>query len=62
MNLQDQKYWKKSKSICSAEPNYLLQFEMRYPVVHTKVSENLEKKIFCLGFFQKNECWGNFMY
>jgi hypothetical protein len=28
MNLQDQK----SKSISSAEPNYLCQFEMRYPV------------------------------
>ena len=32
MNLQNQKYQKKSKSIFSAEPNYLLQFEMRYPV------------------------------
>ena len=33
MNLQDQKYQKKSKSISSAEPNYLCQFEMRYPVI-----------------------------
>ena len=32
MNLQNQKYQKKSKSISSAETNYLLQFEMRYPV------------------------------
>ena len=32
MNLQDQKYLKKSKSISSAETNYLSQFEMRYPV------------------------------
>ena len=33
MNLQDQKYYQKSKFISSAEPNYLSQFEMRYPVV-----------------------------
>ena len=32
MNLQDQKYYQKLKSISSAEPNYLSQFEMRYPV------------------------------
>ena len=32
MNLQDQKYYKKLKSLSSAEPNYLSQFEMRYPV------------------------------
>ena len=32
MNTQDPKYQQKSKAISSAEPNYLSQFEMRYPV------------------------------
>ena len=36
MNLQDQKYRQKSKSISSAEPNYLSQFEMRNPVLKYK--------------------------
>ena len=40
MNLQHQKYQQKSKYIFSAEPNYLCQFEMRYPVLHFK---NLEE-------------------
>ena len=37
MNLHDQKYYQKSKSISSAEPNYLSQFEMRYPVYKIKM-------------------------
>ena len=36
MNLQGQKYQQKSKSRSSAEPNYLCQFEMRYPVAHER--------------------------
>ena len=32
MNTQDPKYQQKSKAIYSAEPNYLSQFEMIYPV------------------------------
>ena len=39
MNTQDSKYQQKSKAISSAEPNYLSQFEMRYPV---DKSEGLE--------------------
>ena len=34
MNPQDQKYYQKLKSISSAEPNYLSQFEMRYPALY----------------------------
>ena len=34
MNTYDPKYHQKSKAISSAEPNYLSQFEMRYPVVY----------------------------
>ena len=32
MSTQDPKYHQKAKAISSAEPNYLSQFEMRYPV------------------------------
>ena len=32
MNMQDEKYQQKSKSISSAEPNYFVHFAMRYPV------------------------------
>ena len=46
MNTQDPKYQQKSKAISSAEPNYLSQFEMRYPVDETKTeSWNLCQKI-----------------
>ena len=35
MNIQDEKYHQKSKSISSAEPNYFVHFAMRYSVVKT---------------------------
>ena len=35
MDMQDEKYQRKSKSISSAEPNYFVHFAMRYPVIVT---------------------------
>ena len=32
MDMQDEKYQQKSKSISSAEPNYFVHLAMRYPV------------------------------
>ena len=46
MNPQDPKYQQKSKAISSAEPNYLSQFEMRYPVSVALRSVNLSRAIF----------------
>ena len=40
MNPQDPKYQEKLKAISSAEPNYLSQFEMRYPVPKNPIKLN----------------------
>ena len=45
MNMQDEKYPQKSKSISSEEANYFVHFAMRYPVLSkcafTKVCSRL---------------------
>ena len=45
MNTQDPQYQQKPKAISSAEPNYLLQFEMRHPVL-SRTSEGMENTPF----------------
>ena len=58
MNIQDLKYQQKSKSISSAEPNYLLQFEMRYPVLrsiqHWSHSALMSVELIAFGHVQWN--------
>ena len=58
MNLQDQKYCQKSKSISSAEPNYSSQFEMRYPVVAEK-EESLAAQLFGPGIVSSPKGYTN---
>ena len=45
MNMQDEKYLQKSKSISSAEPNYFVHFAMRYPVIGVVGRDNVFSKI-----------------
>ena len=49
MNTQDQKYQQKSKSISSAEPNYFVQFDMRYPAL---IFDNYMYDLSIINLFQ----------
>ena len=45
MNVQDEKYLQKLKSISSAEPNYFVHLAMRYPVIRGYSLINLSTSI-----------------
>ena len=58
MNMYDEKFQQKSKSISSAEPNYFVHFAMRYPVASyfftgvIQTTEAIVKATFlCIGSF-----------
>ena len=54
MNRKDQKYYQKSESISSAEPNYLSQFEMRYPVQFLYTAFRFDTDFKIIDFLKKS--------
>ena len=59
MNTQDPKYQQKSKAISSAEPNYLSQFEMRYPVMQlTPLTHIVVKNCLIENRLSRNDIYG----